>query len=759
VQVFFTVSQVTTVKNFKLGHKMLVLSAIPLAATLAVACVAVIQLSDLNSQIRQLVDHTRVKRDLLSDLQFRFLMSNRGQKNAVISPDDKQSTEFANSSRTYLADVRSEIEQLKSLTATDRIEGQSAAVEAIGKAIDDYAKVNTETIDLAALNTNVKARLSLKTDYSRQINILGGLLRKWAAGVASKSNPSAADLTRLKTIDEVHVALFGTFPVLMRHNETSNKEEKAAEERRLAELQDQIQAGLPAASEGDAAGQVEARAVLSEIRSVQSKILKLSETDASSRCATLSLFDSRVALDECMARIADLDKLLLTESKNGRDKSASAYSTGLAWIVGGTLAGFLFGGLVAGVVTRSFTTPILEVRNLTQAMAGGDLRQRIPIRTQDEIGELSSATNTLAEAFSRIITEIQTVSERMTGSAKDLSGVSNQLLAQSDHASMKATSVASASEQLTTNIHTMASAAEEMSVSVASISSASEEMSINAGTISSAADQTSTSVGVVSAAVSEISRSFADVLKDVHKGSSIAGEASRMADSASETIQLLNRSGTEISKVTDTIKMIALQTNLLALNATIEATSAGEAGKGFAVVAHEIKELANQSAKAAEDIARKIEAAQDDSRKGVQVIQSVSQIIKDINASAGRISSSVEEQTKAATMIAQSVSEANKGVGDIARSIAEVAKAAGDMSRNVSEAARGATDVSRNVGEAAKAASGISFDIHGVSDAARSTSESASKVHASADQLDQISQKLRGLIGRFKVSTADAPSP
>ncbi len=162
----------------------------------------------------------------------------------------------------------------------------------------------------------------------------------------------------------------------------------------------------------------------------------------------------------------------------------------------------------------------------------------------------------------------------------------------------------------------MASAAEEMSVSVASISSASEEMSINVGTISSAAEQTSTNVSVVSGAVGEISSSFADVLKDVHEGSNIAGDASRMADSATETIQLLNRSGAEISKVTETIKMIALQTNLLALNATIEATSAGEAGKGFAVVAHEIKELANQSAKAAEDIARKIEGVQNDTRQG-----------------------------------------------------------------------------------------------------------------------------------------------
>jgi methyl-accepting chemotaxis protein len=281
-------------------------------------------------------------------------------------------------------------------------------------------------------------------------------------------------------------------------------------------------------------------------------------------------------------------------------------------------------------------------------------------------------------------------------------------------------------------------------------------MSMNVGTISSAAEQTSTNVNVVSAAVGEISKSFADVLGDVREGSRVAGEARRMADSATETIQLLNQSGAEISKVTEAIKMIALQTNLLALNATIEATSAGEAGKGFAVVAQEIKELANQSAKAAEDIARKIEGVQHDTRRAVEVIQNVSQIIREINSSSERISVSVEKQTRAATMISQNVGEANKGVGDIARSISEVAKAAGDMSRNVAEAARGATDVSRNVGEAAKAAGGISSSIHGVSCASRATNNSATQVHNSAEDLGRIGKELRKLVSRFKVSTEDS---
>src|SRR5262249_17758553 len=159
------------------------------------------------------------------------------------------------------------------------------------------------------------------------------------------------------------------------------------------------QGGLAAASDGDAAGQVESRAALGEIRSLQASILKLSEIDASSRCATLSLYDAKTATDEGVARITDFDKLLATEAATGRDRSAGAFTTGLVWILGGTLAGLLFGAAVAALVTRSVTRPVQEVRNLTRAMADGDLRQRIPLRQNDEVGQLSEATNALADAF------------------------------------------------------------------------------------------------------------------------------------------------------------------------------------------------------------------------------------------------------------------------------------------------------------------------------------------------------------------------
>ncbi len=743
-------------KNLKLAKKMFVLTAILIASMVTVAIVAENRLASVNDQVHRLVDQTLEKKAVASAMHLSLLSSIRAQKNSILSADDARSKEYADASLADFADARSQFDKLRELVAIDRIEGQSSAVERLGTDLDALQKLNKETLDLSIPNSNVNARQLATGDLQRQTNALAGRFQTWAEAVRGKGEVELGDVARLTAIFDVSRSLLELQPAAFSHIEKSSDDDMTAQEERLATLQDQIQQGLAVASGGDSASQIEARAMLSDIRGTLKKITQLSRLDTNNRSATISLVEARQAVDECVKRIAEIDQLLSDEARAGRDRSQSAYLLARWSILGVTIVGAVLGAIIGYFVTRSVTRPVFEVRNLAQSMAQGDLRQRAHLQQKDEVGELSEATNAMADALTKIVTDIQRVSEGVAASAGELTGVSNQLQAQSKHTSLEASNVASASEELSANIRTMAAAAEEMSVSVASISSASEEMSMNVGTISSAAEQTSNNVNVVSTAVEEISRSFTDVLSDVREGSRVAGDARRMADSATETIQQLNQSGAEISKVTETIKMIALQTNLLALNATIEATSAGDAGKGFAVVAHEIKELANQSARAAEDIARKIEGVQQGTRQAVEVIQNVSEIIKDINTSTERISQSVEKQTQAASMISQTVGEANKGVGDIARSIAEVAKAAGDMSRNVAEAARGATDVSRNVSEAAKAAGGLSSSIHGVSESSCATNESATQVNSSAAQPDGSGKELRKLVRRFRVNTDES---
>jgi methyl-accepting chemotaxis protein len=188
------------------------------------------------------------------------------------------------------------------------------------------------------------------------------------------------------------------------------------------------------------------------------------------------------------------------------------------------------------------------------------------------------------------------------------------------------------------------------------------------------------------------------------------------------------------------IKRIAGQTNLLALNATIEAASAGEAGKGFAVVANEIKELANQSARAAEDIARRIDGVQVNTAEAVDVIASISDIIKKINESSMIITKSVEQQTLSANEISGNVQQANSGTNNIASAIAEIANGANDMAKSAAEAAKGVNEVSSN--------------IQGVSEAAKYSSAGAQQVDVSAADLAKMAGEIQKMVGKFKVKSA-----
>jgi methyl-accepting chemotaxis protein len=160
-------------------------------------------------------------------------------------------------------------------------------------------------------------------------------------------------------------------------------------------------------------------------------------------------------------------------------------------------------------------------------------------------------------------------------------------------------------------------------------------------------------------------------------------------------VSKLGESSLQIAEVVKVITSIAQQTNLLALNATIEAARAGEAGKGFAVVATEVKELAQETAKATEDIARRVDAIQGDTAGAVEAIAEISGIIGKINDYQLTIASAVEEQTATTNEMSRNVSEAAAGAGEIAANITGVATAAQVTTESVSEAQSAATDLAR----------------------------------------------------------------
>lgn len=235
--------------------------------------------------------------------------------------------------------------------------------------------------------------------------------------------------------------------------------------------------------------------------------------------------------------------------------------------------------------------------------------------------------------------------------------------------------IASATAELHTNADSLAGTAKETTAQSVTVAAAAEEVSVNVQTVSAAAEELSSSI-------SEIGR---QILQSAKVAESAADEAAQ----TNSTVAGLVEAATKIGEVVNLISDIASQTNLLALNATIEAARAGEAGKGFSVVASEVKSLANQTAKATEDIVTQIGAIQAATNAAVSAIQSIGKTIGQINEIATSIASAIEEQGAATQEIARNVHQAASGTQEVSSNISRITESAhqtGDAAGDVTHA-------------------------------------------------------------------------
>jgi methyl-accepting chemotaxis protein len=216
------------------------------------------------------------------------------------------------------------------------------------------------------------------------------------------------------------------------------------------------------------------------------------------------------------------------------------------------------------------------------------------------------------------------------------------------------------------------------------LSAAAEETSAQANTASVASEEVSAGVQNVTTNMSEMTAAIKEITKTTNEAAAMTKEAMELSKSANQIINQLGDSSLEIGNVIKVISSIAQQTNLLALNATIEAARAGEAGKGFAVVANEVKELANQTAKATGDITKRIEAIQADSKNAVNAIANITAAIEKVNGHTDNIAAAVEEQAATTNEVTRIVSESTEGVHQITENIGQVSVAAANTGKDAS---------------------------------------------------------------------------
>jgi methyl-accepting chemotaxis protein len=337
-----------------------------------------------------------------------------------------------------------------------------------------------------------------------------------------------------------------------------------------------------------------------------------------------------------------------------------------------SVAGLLLGILLAWLIGRSIVAPVTGMTAAMTKLAGGDKTVEIPARdSKDEIGDMAKAVDIFKENMIRA--DQLAAEQRAEQTKKEQRQVAIEGF------------IATFESGVRGSLDALASAATEMRATSQSMSATAEETSAQATTVAAAAEQASANVQTVAAATEELSSSVAEIGRQVTQSTKIAGQAVEEAGRTNVTVQGLSAAAQKIGDVVKLISDIASQTNLLALNATIEAARAGDAGKGFAVVASEVKSLANQTAKATEEISAQVAAMQGATSGAVEAIQSIGGTIGSINEIATTIASAVEEQGAATQEIARNVQEAAQGTGQVSSNIVGVNQAAGETGAAASQ--------------------------------------------------------------------------
>ena len=358
---------------------------------------------------------------------------------------------------------------------------------------------------------------------------------------------------------------------------------------------------------------------------------------------------------------------------------ASRLST-VSLLVG--LVGIVLVSLVAWAVGRGIARPVKGMTSAMAVLAGGDLSVGIPAMEQDdEVGEMARAV----DVFKRNMLRARELDAQQRREWAEREARAERLAALQLEFESRGGSL----------IESLAGAAAELETTARNLTAIAEQTTRQSVSVAACAEQSTTNVQTVAAATEELTASIGEIRQQVAESARIAEVAVADANRTDATVEALAVSADRIGDVVNLIQDIASQTNLLALNATIEAARAGEAGKGFSVVANEVKHLANQTARATEEIVGQIDEIRGIAGQSVESIQAIGHTIEHLSEIAAVIASAVVQQGGATSEIAANIHQAASGTRETADRMAEIQQGAGHAGSAAGDVLSAAARVAR----------------------------------------------------------------
>lgn len=381
-------------------------------------------------------------------------------------------------------------------------------------------------------------------------------------------------------------------------------------------------------------------------------------------------------------KIDEMRDILLKRAAAIRSAAAESENS-IAWTL--SIGILLIASLTVAfalVTGRHIAQPIQAITGAMRELAAGDKSIQIPARGRaDEVGAMASALQVFKD------TAIE--ADRMAAEQK---AEQEKRLKRGEFI---AKLVADFNDAIKSVVEGVSAGSSQMRSSAQALSAIAEETNNQSTTVAAAAEEASRSVQTVASAAEELNASIAEINRQIDGSARLANGAVDQVKTTNKTVETLSSAAKEIGNVVQLIQDIAAQTNLLALNATIEAARAGEAGKGFAVVASEVKSLANQTAKATEDISAQIAQIQTVANQSVAAMAEVGKSVGQISEASSTVASAAQEQAAATSEISRSVQQVSVGTTEVASNIVHVTKAAGETGQMSAQVLSASNELSK----------------------------------------------------------------